>query len=170
MILGGNAIKEAFDTVWSFDGPELRIGPNSIDVSISGVGWKMVGGGVKMIGAEPEFQKDTLPIVVREDSFYLLTLREKIDCSVEFEGKKYVPMYEGRSSIARRGIGSHVTAGFGDYGFNGSWTLEVFNVSNQAWVLSEGDYIGQIYFVEVDRPKVYVGQYMERVLPGRLEK
>ena len=38
----------------------------------------------------------------------------------------YVPMLEGRSSIGRLGLFVHVTAGFGDVGFNGFWTLEIF--------------------------------------------
>lgn len=36
-----------------------------------------------------------------------------------------VPMLEGRSSIGRLGIYIHVTAGFGDVGFAGCWTLEI---------------------------------------------
>ena len=38
---------------------------------------------------------------------------------------KYVPMLEGRSSIGRLGLFIHVTAGFGDVGFSGFWTLEI---------------------------------------------
>jgi dCTP deaminase len=38
----------------------------------------------------------------------------------------YVPMLEGRSSIGRLGLFVHVTAGFGDVGFSGFWTLEMF--------------------------------------------
>ena len=34
-------------------------------------------------------------------------------------------MLEGRSSVGRLGISVHVTAGFGDIGFNGHWTLEI---------------------------------------------
>lgn len=37
----------------------------------------------------------------------------------------YVPMLEGRSSIGRLGLYIHVTAGFGDVGFAGYWTLEI---------------------------------------------
>lgn len=37
----------------------------------------------------------------------------------------YVPMLEGRSSIGRLGLYIHVTAGFGDIGFSGFWTLEI---------------------------------------------
>jgi dCTP deaminase len=36
-----------------------------------------------------------------------------------------VPMLEGRSSIGRLGLFVHVTAGFGDVGFRGFWTLEI---------------------------------------------
>lgn len=38
---------------------------------------------------------------------------------------KYVPMLEGRSSVGRLGIYIHITAGFGDVGFDGYWTLEI---------------------------------------------
>ncbi len=42
------------------------------------------------------------------------------------ETTHFVPMLEGRSSIGRLGLFIHVTAGFGDVGFNGYWTLEMF--------------------------------------------
>lgn len=39
-----------------------------------------------------------------------------------------VPMVEGRSSLGRLGLFVHATAGFGDAGFKGFWTLEMFAV------------------------------------------
>jgi dCTP deaminase len=39
-----------------------------------------------------------------------------------------VPMLEGRSSIGRLGLFIHITAGFGDVGFSGFWTLEMYCV------------------------------------------
>lgn len=39
--------------------------------------------------------------------------------------EKYVPMIEGRSSIGRLGLSIHITAGFGDIGYRGNWTLEL---------------------------------------------
>lgn len=39
--------------------------------------------------------------------------------------RSFVPMLEGRSSIGRLGLYIHVTAGFGDVGFSGFWTLEI---------------------------------------------
>jgi dCTP deaminase len=46
--------------------------------------------------------------------------------TVEYtETRNLVPMLEGRSSIGRLGLFVHVTAGFGDVGFCGYWTLEI---------------------------------------------
>ncbi len=44
------------------------------------------------------------------------------------ETHNLVPMIEGRSSLGRLGLFVHVTAGFGDVGFRGYWTLEMFAV------------------------------------------
>ncbi|HMO14382.1 MAG TPA: dCTP deaminase [Pirellulaceae bacterium] len=44
------------------------------------------------------------------------------------ETHNLVPMIEGRSSIGRLGLFVHVTAGFGDVGFCGYWTLEMFAI------------------------------------------
>ena len=41
------------------------------------------------------------------------------------ETHNLVPMLEGRSSIGRLGMSVHITAGFGDVGFCGYWTLEI---------------------------------------------
>ena len=41
-----------------------------------------------------------------------------------------VPKIDGRSSIGRLGISVHVTAGFGDIGFKGKWTLEIFVIQH----------------------------------------
>ena len=38
---------------------------------------------------------------------------------------KYIPNIDGRSSTGRLGVSAHITAGFGDIGFNGTWTLEI---------------------------------------------
>lgn len=56
----------------------------------------------------------------------------------------FVPMLEGRSSVGRLGLFIHVTAGFGDIGFSGYWTLEMFCV--QPIRIYAGVQICQIYF------------------------
>jgi dCTP deaminase len=49
--------------------------------------------------------------------------------TVEYtETRNLIPMIEGRSSIGRLGLFVHITAGFGDVGFRGYWTLEMFAV------------------------------------------
>src|SRR6516225_7068161 len=49
--------------------------------------------------------------------------------TLEFTGTDgLVPMLEGRSSVGRLGLFIHVTAGFGDVGFRGFWTLEILCV------------------------------------------
>lgn len=37
----------------------------------------------------------------------------------------HVPCIDGRSSVGRLGMKVHITAGFGDIGFKGDWTLEL---------------------------------------------
>lgn len=56
----------------------------------------------------------------------------------------YVPMLEGRSSVGRLGLFIHVTAGFGDVGFEGYWTLEMFCI--QPIKIYAGVEICQIYY------------------------
>ena len=56
----------------------------------------------------------------------------------------YVPMIEGRSSVGRLGIFIHVTAGFGDVGFCGYWTLEIFSVKPIR--IYKGVEIAQLYY------------------------
>lgn len=58
-----------------------------------------------------------------------------------------VPQIEGRSSIGRLGLFVHVTAGFGDVGFSGYWTLEIFAV--QPVRIYAGTSICQIFYHEL---------------------
>jgi dCTP deaminase len=44
------------------------------------------------------------------------------------ETNEHAPMIEGRSSVARLGMCVHLTAGFGDVSFKGTWTLELTTV------------------------------------------
>lgn len=58
-----------------------------------------------------------------------------------------VPMIEGKSSIGRLGIRIHATAGFGDIGFAGHWTLEIDVVVPV--IIYPNMPIAQIYFNDV---------------------
>ncbi|WP_032121899.1 dCTP deaminase [Clostridium amazonitimonense] len=72
---------------------------------------------------------------------------------------EYVPMLEGRSSIGRLGLFIHVTAGFGDVGFSGYWTLEMFCIQ-PIRIYSEVE-ICQIYYhkIQGDYNKYISGKY-----------
>ena len=63
------------------------------------------------------------------------------------ETHNLVPMIEGRSSVGRLGLFVHVTAGFGDVGFAGYWTLEIFAV--QPVRIYAGVPICQIFYHEI---------------------
>lgn len=63
------------------------------------------------------------------------------------ETHNFVPQIEGRSSIGRLGLFVHVTAGFGDVGFCGYWTLEMFAV--QPVRIYPGVAICQIFYHQI---------------------
>ena len=65
-------------------------------------------------------------IEIPSDGLKLETNKLYLGRTVEYtETYNLVPMLEGRSSIGRLGLFIHVTAGFGDVGFKGYWTLEI---------------------------------------------
>ena len=68
-------------------------------------------------------------------------------------------VYEGRSSVGRLGLFIHVTAGFGDVGFAGYWTLEIFCV--QPIRIYAGVEICQIYYHDIkgDYDRYQSGKY-----------
>lgn len=58
-------------------------------------------------------------LVLQPDTFYLGVTHEYT------ETHAHVPFLEGKSSTGRLGIDIHATAGKGDVGFCGNWTLEI---------------------------------------------
>ncbi len=69
-----------------------------------------------------------------------------------------VPIISGRSSTGRLGLHVHVTAGFGDIGFNGHWTLELAVV--RPLIIYPNVPICQIYYHMVQgTPEPYKGKY-----------
>lgn len=77
-------------------------------------------------------------LVLTPGRLYLGRTRERTQTTC------YVPMLEGRSSIGRLGLCIHVTAGFGDVGFSGYWTLEISCI--QPIRIYAGVAICQIYY------------------------
>ena len=85
---------------------------------------------------------------------------------------RFVPMLEGRSSVGRLGLFIHVTAGFGDVGFAGYWTLEMFCI--HPIVIYPNVEICQIYYHTIlgDYEKYESGKYQNNtgVQPSMLYK
>jgi dCTP deaminase len=70
----------------------------------------------------------------------------------------YVPDCNGRSSIGRLGVFIHATAGWGDDGFCGHWTLEI-TVARRV-ILRPGMRIGQLRYHEIrGMGQGYQGRY-----------
>ncbi len=80
-------------------------------------------------------------IVLNPNQLYLGRTAERT------ETHNLVPMIEGRSSVGRLGLFVHVTAGFGDVGFCGYWTLEMFAV--QPVRIYPGVPICQIFYHQI---------------------
>jgi len=68
-------------------------------------------------------------IIIPDDGLLLDSRKLYLGRTMEYtETHNLVPMLEGRSSVGRLGLFVHITAGFGDVGFKGYWTLEIFCV------------------------------------------
>lgn len=98
-------------------------------------------------------------IVIPEEGIVLNPGKLYLGRTVEYtKTKGYVPMIEGRSSIGRLGMFIHVTAGFGDVGFSGYWTLEISCI--QPVRIYSGIEICQIFYHEIAGKCVeYNGKY-----------
>lgn len=60
--------------------------------------------------------------------------------------------YTGKSSWARKGVVTHLTAGFIDPGFRGQVTLEIANHAPLPIKLIPGQYVGQLKFYDLTHP------------------
>jgi len=114
--LGSNILIEPFD--------EARLNPNSYNLALHHelLTYEEV---VLDMRKANRVRRMTIPpegLVLNPQQLYLGRTVERT------ETHRLVPMIEGRSSIGRLGLFVHVTAGFGDVGFCGFWTLEMFAV------------------------------------------
>ena len=145
MILSGKEIlkhmgKEIIIT--PFD--EKRINPNSYNLSLADELLVYEKEALDMKKPNP-----TKRLVIPEEGLLLEPNRLYLGRTNEFtKTDRYVPMLEGRSSTGRLGLFIHVTAGFGDIGFAGYWTLEIFCV--QPVRIYPNVEICQIYYHDID--------------------
>lgn len=115
----------------------------------------------------------TRPLTIPENGLVLTPGKLYLGRTVEHtKTDTYVPMLEGRSSIGRLGLFIHVTAGFGDVGFSGFWTLEIFCI--QPIRIYPNVEICQIYYhtIEGDYDRYISGKYQNNtgIQPSLLYK
>lgn len=158
--LGGDILIDPFD--------EKRLNPNSYNLRLSEE--MLVYNDAVLDMKKPN---STSSLIIPESGLMLQPGRLYLGRTIEYtKTDKYVPMLEGRSSIGRLGIFVHVTAGFGDVGFSGYWTLEIFCV--QPVIIYAGVEICQIYYhsIEGDYDTYTKGKYQNNtgIQPSMLYK
>jgi len=157
MILSGLEIKKEIENggiyIENFDISKLN--PNSYNLTLHNE-LKVYEGRV----LDMRVEQRTKDIIIPEDGYMLEPGELYLARTAELtKTDKFVPMLEGRSSIGRLGMFIHVTAGFGDVGFQGTWTLEITVV--KPLVIYPWVEIGQIYYhtIEGEYEKYSSGKY-----------
>jgi dCTP deaminase len=125
MILSGNEIRERLGrdiVIDPFD--ELQLNPNSYNLKLHDelIVYEEIVLDLRRPNRHRRLMIPPEGLVLNPNQLYLGRTVERT------ETHNLVPMLEGRSSIGRLGLFVHITAGFGDVGFRGYWTLEMFAV------------------------------------------
>ena len=144
MILTGNEIQKRMGNDIDIDPFDARnLNPNSYNLSLhyEVMTYEEVVLDMRKCNRIKRFSIPEHGLTLQPNKLYLGRTQERT------ETRNLVPMIEGRSSIGRLGLFVHVTAGFGDVGFCGYWTLEMFAV--QPVRIYPGVSICQIFYHEV---------------------
>lgn len=140
---------------------KANINPNSYNITLNKI----------LLVYEPlilDYKKvnTTREIVIPDTGFILQPGELYLGSTNEYcETDKFIPEISGRSSIGRLGIEIHATAGFGDIGFKGTWTLEI-SVIKPVRIYSDIEF-GQLSFTTPigDSSILYDGRYQGQMDP-----
>lgn len=144
MILSGNEIKERLGSDIEIDPfTAENLNPNSYNLTLHDeiVIYEEVVLDMKKANRTRRLTIPQNGMVLSPNQLYLGRTVERTSTH------NLVPMIEGRSSVGRLGLFVHVTAGFGDVGFEGFWTLEMFAV--QPVRIYPGVQICQIFYHQI---------------------
>ena len=124
-----------------------NVGPNSVDVHLGK--WLME------FAVNPPLDAKKSPMnrlwEIPKEGFLLESGRLYLGATEEYtETHGFVPYLDGRSSVGRMGLFIHVTAGRGDSGFCGHWTMEL--VAVQPIRIYAGMRIGQLTYHTLSSP------------------
>lgn len=145
MILSGKEIKRKLGTdIFIEPFNESQVGPNSYNLRLHN---ELLVYEDSMLDMKK--QHAVRKIIIPDEGLILDAGKLYLGRTLEYtKTDHYVPMLEGRSSIGRLGLFVHITAGFGDVGFNGFWTLEIFCV--QSIKIYPGVEICQIFYHTIE--------------------
>jgi len=169
MILSGRMIKQKLGKdiiIEPFD--DIRLNPNSYNLRLHDELLVYTESTLDMSKPNP-----TRSVKIPAEGLLLEPGRLYLGRTMEYtETYNLVPMLEGRSSIGRLGMYVHVTAGFGDVGFKGFWTLEIHCI--QPIRIYAGVAVCQLYFhsIEGEYDSYSSGKYHENtgIQPSLLYK
>jgi len=153
-----------------------QMGPNSVDLRLSSNLLTYVSFEKKLNSfdglterlvrpLDPESDNPTYAITIPSDGIVLYPGIIYLGSTIEYTDTPYhVPVIDGRSSVGRLGIRVHATAGKGDVGFRGQWTLEIDVV--QPVRIYPGMKICQVSFETVEgKIEPYDGRYQDQTGP-----
>lgn len=169
MILSGNEIKKQIGkSIWIEPFDERQLNPNSYNLRLHDQ--LLVYEDDVLDMKQPH---KTMQLQIPPTGLVLKPQRLYLGRTVEYtKTVDFVPMLEGRSSVGRLGLFVHVTAGFGDVGFAGYWTLEMFCINPVR--IYAGVEICQIYYHSIsgDYQPYASGKYQNNtgVQPSMLYK
>ena len=169
MLLSGEEIKKHLDKeifISPYDPSQLN--PNSYNLRLANELLVYTQSPLDM-----KKPNETQRLIIPEEGLLLEANKLYLGRTVEYtKTESFVPMLEGRSSIGRLGLFIHVTAGFGDVGFAGYWTLEIFCI--QPIRIYPNVEICQIYYhtIEGEYEKYASGKYQNNsgIQPSLLYK
>lgn len=114
------------------------------------------GAAVGLFGVPPldcRKENKTIEHVIPEQGFVLQPHMLYLASTIEHtRTDRAVPMLNGRSSLGRLGLSVHVTAGTGDVGFVGYWTMELFVIHPLR--VYAGMPIAQLLYFDAKVPRV----------------
>lgn len=128
---------------------------------------------LREIALDPKKDNEVIDIEIPEEGYVLVPGALYLGTTEEYtETYGFIPNIDGRSTTGRLGIEIHRTAGFGDNGFKGKWTLEI--TATHPVIVYPGMEIGQLYYetIDGDSSMKYNGKYQNQndVEQARVDK
>jgi dCTP deaminase len=166
----GNIMVEPWDS--------SMVGPNSIDLHLGNtmLTYKRLGYRIPVIdpcdpkrvwviNSKSPPPTEEVPLHSLYKGWILVPGRLYLAATKEYtETRGFVPYVDGRSSMGRLGLFCHVTAGRGDNGFRGNWTLELVTV--EPLVVYPGQRIAQLTYHSIEGDQtLYTGRYQDDKTP-----